>query len=80
MRESSARVSRVIKSVNNGISIFVDHLRKFPSSGRSGLHDTKKIIDNWEENIKHFVQICPIEMLDKIDHPVSITKDEKKVG
>ena len=41
---------------------------------------TKKIIDNWEENIKHFVQICPIEMLDKIDHPVSITKDEKKVG
>ena len=46
MRESSARVSRVIKSVNNGISIFVDHLKKFPSSGRSGLHDTKKIIDN----------------------------------
>ena len=41
---------------------------------------TKKIIDNWEENIKHFVQICPIEMLDKIDHPVSISKDEKKVG
>ena len=39
---------------------------------------TKKIIDNWEENIKPFVQICPIEMLDKIDHPVSITKDEKK--
>ena len=41
---------------------------------------TKKIIDNWEENIKHFVQICPLEMLDKIDHPVSIAKDEKKVG
>ena len=40
---------------------------------------TKKIIDNWEENIKHFVQICPIEMLDKIDHPVSIAKDEKRL-
>ena len=40
---------------------------------------TKKIIDNWEENIKHFVQICPLEMLDKIDHPVSIAKDEKRL-
>ena len=51
MRESSARVSRVIKSVNNGISIFVDHLRKFPSSGRSGLHDIKKIIDKYVKTL-----------------------------
>ena len=53
IRESSARVSRVIKSVNKGISIFVDHLRKFPFSGISGLQDTKKII-----NIKVGILFC----------------------
>ena len=45
IRESSARVSRVIKSVIKGISIFVDHLRKFPSSGISGLQEAKKITE-----------------------------------
>jgi len=45
IRESSARVSRVIESLNKGISIKVDHLRKSPSLGISGVHDTKRTID-----------------------------------
>ena len=45
IRESSARVSRVIESLNKGISIKVDHLRKPPSLGISGVHDTNRTID-----------------------------------
>ncbi len=35
---------------------------------------SKKILDNFEEELSNFFQICPKEMLDKLDHPISNKK------
>ena len=40
----------------------------------------KKIIDNFETELKKFKQICPIEMLDKLDNPISLKSRIKKAG
>ena len=32
----------------------------------------KKILDNFEIELKNFKQVCPIEMLDKLENPISI--------
>ena len=33
----------------------------------------KKILDNFENEIKkNFIQVCPIEMLDKFQNPINI--------
>ncbi|MBD1146571.1 glutamate synthase large subunit [Pelagibacterales bacterium SAG-MED28] len=39
-----------------------------------------KIFNNFENEIKKFKLICPIEMLDKLDHPITHKKFEKKVS
>ena len=39
----------------------------------------KKILDNFEKEIKNFKQICPIEMLDKLDNPITLKSMQKKV-
>jgi glutamate synthase (NADPH/NADH) large chain len=41
---------------------------------------SKKILYEWDVNIDHFMQVCPIEMLDKLDHPVTNKVLEKKAG
>ena len=33
---------------------------------------SRKILLNFEEDLKNFVQVCPIEMLDKLDNPISL--------
>ena len=40
----------------------------------------KSILDNWKENVNYFVQVCPIEMLDKIEHPITRNKINTKAG
>jgi len=35
-----------------------------------------KVLNNFEIEIKNFIQVCPIEMLDKLDNPISL-KDLK---
>ena len=40
----------------------------------------KKILDNYEEEILNFKQICPIEMLDKLDNPITLKNTIKKVS
>ncbi len=32
----------------------------------------EKIISNFEAELKNFVQVCPVEMLDKLDEPISL--------
>ena len=32
----------------------------------------KKILDNFESEIKNFYQVCPKEMLDKLDNPITL--------
>ena len=40
----------------------------------------KKILDNFEEEILNFKQICPIEMLDKLYNPNTLKSTVKKAG
>ena len=40
----------------------------------------KKILDNYEEEILNFKQVCPIEMLDKLDNPITLKSAVKKVS
>ena len=39
-----------------------------------------KILKNFNEEIKKFKQVCPIEMLDKLDNPISLKATIKKVS
>ena len=40
----------------------------------------KKILENFESELKNFKQICPIEMLDKLDNPITLKPTIKKVS
>ncbi len=40
----------------------------------------KQILYDWDVNVSKFVQVCPKEMLDKLEHPISNKKLEKKIG
>ena len=44
----------------------------------TGSEYAKKIIYNWSENKKDFYQICPKEMLDKLENPITFKELEKK--
>ena len=41
---------------------------------------TKKILENFQEELKNFKQVCPIEMLDKLDNPITLKTIVKKVS
>jgi len=32
---------------------------------------SKNIITNFDEEIKNFIQVCPKEMIDKLENPIS---------
>ena len=40
----------------------------------------KKILDDFEVELKRFKQICPVEMLDKLDNPITLKTTIKKVS
>ena len=40
----------------------------------------KKIIDNFNSELLNFKQVCPIEMLDKLDNPITLRSSIKKVS
>jgi len=40
----------------------------------------KKIIDNFNSELLNFKQVCPIEMLDKLDNPITLKSSIKKVS
>ena len=40
----------------------------------------KKILNNFDSELKNFKQICPIEMLDKLNNPISLKPTIKKVS
>ena len=40
----------------------------------------KKILNDFDNELKKFKQICPIEMLDKLDNPISLKPHIKKAG
>ncbi len=41
---------------------------------------SKYIIDNFDEEIKKFVQVCPKEMIDKIENSITFKSKEKEVS
>jgi len=41
---------------------------------------SKKIIENFEEEIKNFVQICPREMVNKLKNPITLKQSIKEVS
>ena len=41
---------------------------------------SQKMLYEWDVNLSHFIQVCPLEMLNKLDHPLTNTEFEKKVG
>ncbi len=40
----------------------------------------KKIIQNFEDEIKNFVQVCPKEMINKLENPISFKSNIKEVS
>ena len=32
----------------------------------------QKLIDNYEKEVKNFKQVCPKEMLDKLENPITL--------
>jgi len=38
----------------------------------TGSHRAAEILQHWDEQVRHFVQICPKEMLDKLPVPLSL--------
>ena len=37
---------------------------------------TEKILNNFESEISNFKQVCPKEMLDKLDNPISLRENK----
>ena len=40
----------------------------------------EKILHDFEKELRYFKQICPIEMLDKLDNPITLKPVIKKVS
>ena len=58
---------------------WIEHLRKLIQENAIETNSTisKKIVENFENEINNFVQVCPKEMLDKLENPIS---NKKLVG
>ena len=41
---------------------------------------SKKISENFDKEILNFIQVCPNEMLDKLDNPITLKKTIKEVS
>ena len=41
---------------------------------------SKKIIENFDNEIFNFIQVCPKEMIDKLENPVSLKPIIKEVS
>ena len=46
----------------------------------TGSETSKKIISNFSEEVKNFVQVCPKEMLNKLKNPISLKPRIKQVS
>ena len=53
-------------------------LKNFVTETKS--HIGHKILNDFEKELRHFKQVCPIEMLDKLDNPITLKPTIKKVS
>ena len=58
---------------------WIEHLRKLIQEHAIETNSiiSKKIVENFENEINNFIQVCPKEMLDKLENPIS---NKKLVG
>ena len=55
-----------------------ENIKEFANKTNSNI--SNKILDNFDEELKYFKQICPIEMLDKLENPISLKLLRKKLA
>ena len=41
---------------------------------------SKNILDNFSKEVENFKQVCPVEMLDKLENPISLKSKISKTG
>ena len=44
----------------------------------TGSKISEKVLSNFSKELKNFVQVCPIEMLDKLENPISLKEFKSK--
>jgi glutamate synthase (NADPH/NADH) large chain len=61
---------------------WTDYLKKLLQEYNSETDSivSKKILNDFSNEIKNFKQICPIEMLDKLENPISLKKNILQTG
>ena len=55
-----------------------ENIKDFESKTAS--QKAKKILKNFQTELRNFKQVCPIEMLDKLDNPISLRSHSKRAG
>ncbi len=74
---SDSVVSQIVETdywINFLMKLIKEHYEE------TGSQISKKIISNFAEEIKNFVQVCPKEMLNKLKNPISLKSKIKQVG
>ncbi len=58
-----------------------DKLRKLLEeyNSETGSKVSKNILENFKKEVENFKQICPIEMLDKLQSPINLKKEKQQV-
>ena len=46
----------------------------------TGSKFSKNIIENYNDELNNFIQVCPKEMLDKLNNPISLKLNIKEVS
>ena len=49
-------------------------------SKETGSELSSKILNNFENELENFIQVCPKEMLNKLDNPISLRKSIQEVS
>ena len=60
------------------ISFLKDLVKEHHKETQSNL--SKKILENFDQEINNFIQVCPKEMVDKLNDPISLKSNIKEVS
>jgi glutamate synthase (NADPH/NADH) large chain len=63
---------------NYWINFLKSNLENFVTETNSKF--AEKILNNYEKELQYLKQICPVEMLDKLDNPITLQSTVKKVS
>ena len=67
-------------------SVETNYWRKFLEENikdfetKTASQKAQKILKNFQTELRNFKQVCPIEMLDKLDNPISLRSHSKRAG